>query len=273
MKQTILLLLIVTCLRLNAQTIYEIKKDIGYYPADISQNDSYIKSQCTIDLYYPTNKKNFTTVLWFHGGGLTGGSKEIPKQLMNNGFAVIGVGYRLSPKVKAVACIEDAAAATNWAFKHIAEYGGNPNAIFISGHSAGAYLSLMITMDKKYLSKYQIDANKIAGVFSLSSQAITHFTIRSERGIKGTQPVIDEYAPLYHVRQDVPPIILFTGDAEKEMLGRYEENAYLYRMLLLNKAAEVKLYKMDGYDHGSMPLASYPLMIKEIARLQKEIKN
>jgi hypothetical protein len=57
------------------------------------------------------------------------------------------------------------------------------------------------------------------------------------------------------------------------MLGRYEENAYLYRMLLLNKAAEVKLYKMEGYDHGNMPLASYPLMIKEITRLQKEIKN
>jgi acetyl esterase/lipase len=226
-----------------------------------------MKSQCTLDLYYPKNKKNFATVVWFHGGGLTGGKKEIPKQLMENGFAIIGVGYRLSPKVKGAACIEDAAAAASWAFHHIAEYGGNQDGIFLSGHSAGAYLSLMITMDKKYLNKYNIDANKVAGVISLSSQTITHFTIRQERGIKGTQPIIDEYAPLYHVRQDLPPIILITGDAEKEMLGRYEENAYLYRMLLLNKAEQVKLYKMDGYDHGSMPLASYPLMIKEIARL------
>ncbi|MBO9198669.1 MULTISPECIES: alpha/beta hydrolase [Niastella] len=273
MKQTILFLLLVTCIHLNAQTTYEIKKDIGYYPENISQNDAYLKSQCTIDVYYPKNKKNFATVIWFHGGGLTGGNKEIPKQLMENGFAIIGVGYRLSPKVKAIACIEDAAAVTSWVFNHIAEYGGDQNAIFLSGHSAGAYLSLMITMDKKYLSKYNIDANKIAGVISLSSQTITHFTIREERGIKGTQPIIDEYAPLYHVRKDVPPIILITGDAEKEMLGRYEENAYLYRMLLLNKASAVKLYKMDGYDHGNMPLASYPLMINEIARLQKEMKK
>lgn len=269
MKQAFLLLLIVSCVQLKAQTTYEIKKDIPYYPENISQNDAYIKSQCTIDLYYPKNKKNFATVVWFHGGGLTGGKKEIPKQLMDNGFAIIGVGYRLSPKVKATACIEDAAAAASWAFNHIGEFGGNQDAIFLSGHSAGAYLSLMITMNKKYLDKYHIDANKIAGVISLSSQTITHFTIRAERGIKGTQPIIDEYAPLYHVRSDVPPIILITGDAEKEMLGRYEENAYLYRMLLLNKAEEVKLYKMDGYDHGSMPLASYPLMIKEIARLSK----
>jgi len=273
MKQTVLLLLLFTCVHLTAQTTYEIKKDIPYYPSTVSQNDAYMKSQCTIDLYYPTNKKNFATVVWFHGGGLTGGNKEIPKQLMENGFAIIGVGYRLSPKVKAVACIEDAAAAASWAFSHIAEYGGNSNAIYISGHSAGAYLSLMITMDKKYLAKYNIDANNIAGVFSLSAQAITHFTIRDERGIKGTQPIIDEYAPLYHVRKDLPPIMRITGDAEKEMLGRYEENAYLYRMLLLNKDEKVTLYKMDGYDHGNMPLASYPLMIKEIARLQKEIKN
>lgn len=272
MKQTILFLLIVACIQLNAQTTYEIKKDIPYYPENVTQKDAYINSQCTIDVYYPKNKKNFTTVVWFHGGGLTGGKKEIPKELMDHGFAIIGVGYRLSPKVKAVACIEDAAAAASWVFNHIVEFGGNQHAIFLSGHSAGAYLSLMITMDKKYLNKYNIDANKVAGVISLSSQTITHFTIRQERGIKGTQPIIDEYAPLYHVRQDVPPIILITGDAEKEMLGRYEENAYLYRMLLLNKAEQVKLYKMDGYDHGSMPLASYPLMIKEIARLTSDHK-
>jgi acetyl esterase/lipase len=270
MKHTIFFLLIITCVHLEAQTTYEIKRDIQYYSGDVSQNNEYMKAQCTIDLYYPTNKKNFATVVWYHGGGLTGGKKEIPKQLMDNGFAIIGVGYRFSPKVKAPAYIEDAAAAAAWAFQHIGEFGGNPNEIFLSGHSAGAYLSLMITMDKKYLNKYNIDANKIAGVFSLSAQTITHFTIREERGIKGLQPIIDEYAPLYHVRKDLPPIMLITGDAEKEMLGRYEENAYLYRMLLLNKAEQVKLYKMDGYDHGNMPLASYPLVIKEIARLSKD---
>ena len=85
----------------------------------------------------------------------------------------------------------------------------------------------MIGLDKKWLNVYRIDANRIAGLIPFSAQAITHFTIRKERGIADTQPVVDEYAPLFHVRKDAPPMLLITGDREMEMLGRYEENAYL----------------------------------------------
>lgn len=62
---------------------------------------------------------------------------------MDKGFAVIGVGDRLSPKVTAPAYIEDAAAAVAWVFKNIEKYGGNNDLIFVSGHSAGGYLGLM----------------------------------------------------------------------------------------------------------------------------------
>ena len=67
---------------------------------------------------------NFPTIVWFHGGGLTGGEKEIPFALKEKGFAVIGVNYRLSPKVNAPAYIEDAAAAVAWVFKYVKNYGG-----------------------------------------------------------------------------------------------------------------------------------------------------
>jgi hypothetical protein len=127
----------------------------------------------------------------------------------------------------------------------------------------------MIGLDKKWLSIHDVDANKIAGLISLSGQAITHFTIRDERGIKGTQPIIDDLAPLYYVRKDAPPLILITGDSELELLGRYEENAYLMRMMKLNGHTKSKLYELDGYDHG-MTEPAFPLMIKEIKRLIKE---
>lgn len=240
MKKILLVILVVFCGILNAQTMYDLKKDINYYTDSVSLKDAYIKSQCTLDFYYPKSKKNFATVIWFHGGGLTSGEKEIPKELTEKGFAVIGVGYRLSPKVKAPAYIEDAAASVAWAFKHIAEYGGNPNAIFVSGHSAGAYLGLMLTLNKSYLQKYNVDANKIAALIALSGQTITHFTIKQERGIKPEQPLIDEYAPVYWVRGNACPILLITGDAELEMYGRYEENAYLYRMLRFNGQENVR---------------------------------
>lgn len=179
-----------------------------------------------LDIYYPKGLKNYPTIIWFHGGGITNGDKYIPKELLDKGCAVIGVKYRLSPKVRAPKYIIDAAAATAWVFQNIGKYGGNEHLIFISGHSAGGYLGMMITLDKKYLSKYNIDANRVAGLIPFSGQAITHFTVRQERGIKETQPIIDELAPLYFVRPDAPLMLLITGDREQELFGRYEESAY-----------------------------------------------
>jgi len=245
--------------------------NIFYYPDSNSIEDSYIKSQCRLDIYYPKNLKNFATIIWFHGGGITGGRREIPAALMEKGVAIIGVGYRLSPKAKAPAYIEDAAAAVAWAFKHIASYGGSNKLIFVSGHSAGGYLGTMITLDKQYLSKYKIDADRIAGLIPFSGQAITHFTVRKEMGIKDTQPTIDKYAPLYHVRADAPPMLLITGDREMELLGRYEENAYLNRMMKLVGHKTTRLYELQGFDHGGMAVPAFPLLLKEVEVLKKKI--
>ncbi|MGN7202941.1 alpha/beta hydrolase [Pedobacter sp. SAFR-022] len=245
--------------------------NIFYYPDSSSISDSYIRSKCRLDIYYPKNVKNFATIVWFHGGGITGGRREIPAALLDKGVAVIGVGYRLSPKAKAPAYIEDAAAAVAWAFKHIANYGGNNKLIFVSGHSAGGYLGTMITLDKQYLAKYKLNADAIAGLIPFSGQAITHFTVRQEMGIKDTQPTIDKYAPLYHVRADAPPMLLITGDREMELLGRYEENAYLNRMMKLAGHKTTRLYELQGFDHGGMAVPAFPLLLKEVEVLKKGI--
>lgn len=251
---------------------YLTESNLPYYDNSIIQSDNYIKERCVLDIYYPTNIKNFATIVWFHGGGLTGGEKEIPEALKEKGFAVVGVNYRLSPNVNAPKYIEDAAAAVAWVFKNISNYGGDTSLIFVSGYSAGGYLTDMIGLDKKWLSVYDIDANDIAGLISLSGQAITHFTVREERGIPGTQPIIDELAPLYYVRKDAPPLILITGDRELELLGRYEENAYLMRMMKLNGHQKTKLYELDGYDHGIVD-AAMPLLLKELNKIIHERKK
>lgn len=254
------------------KTEYETKSNIQYYNTAANKSDSYINERCVLDIYYPKNTKGFATIVWFHGGGLTGGSKEIPEALKNKGFAVIGVNYRLSPKVKAEKCIEDAAAAIAWAFNTISSYGGDTSLIFVSGHSAGAYLALMNGLDKKWLQKEGIDANKIAGLIPLSAQCITHFEIRRENGIADTTPTIDAFAPLFYVRADAPPLLLITGDRELEMLGRYEENAYLARMMKLKGHKQTKLYELDGYGHG-MTEPGFPLLVNEVNRIVKESKK
>jgi len=251
---------------------YETKSNIQYYNAAVNKSDSYINERCVLDIYYPKNTKNFATIVWFHGGGLTGGSKEIPEALKNKGFAIIGVNYRLSPKAKAAKAIDDAAAAVAWAFNNIASYGGDTSLIFVSGHSAGGYLASMIGLNKEYLKKEGIDANKIAGLIPFSGQCITHFEIRRENGIPETTPTIDAYAPLFFVRADAPPLLLITGDRELEMLGRYEENAYMARMMKLVGHKRTKLYELDGYGHG-MTEPAFPLLINEINRIIKEKKK
>lgn len=273
MKKLLLLLLLSGTLYAQAQQQYVTEKDIHYYEDAAAKKDDYIAAQCKLDFYYPKGIKNYATIVWFHGGGLTEGNKAIPKALMEKGYAVVAVGYRLSPKVSAPAYIEDAAAAVAWVFKHIGDYGGDTRLIFLSGHSAGGYLDLMISLDKSYLKRYNIDANTLAGIIPFSPQVITHFTIRNEQGIKETQPVIDKYAPLYHVRADAPPLLLITGDREMELFARYEENAYMNRMMQLAGHKATRLYELDGFDHGAMPEPAFPLLLKEVASITKKIKE
>ncbi|MFC6101859.1 alpha/beta hydrolase [Olivibacter domesticus] len=271
MKKILFILIIVLSsnILLAQELKYKLQVDVPYYENKATP-EAYKKERCKLDIYYPTNKKDFATVIWFHGGGLTGGEKEIPKALEEKGMAVIGVGYRLSPKTKGSEIIQDAAAAVAWTFKHIREFGGNEQLIFISGHSAGGYLGVMVTLDKHYLQAYDVDANRIAELIPFSGQTITHFTIRKEQGLKETQPTIDQYAPLFHVRADAPPLLLITGDREQELLGRYEENAYMVRMMKLVGHSQTRLIELGGYGHN-MTFPAFPLLIKEIDHRTKEI--
>ncbi|MBP8793706.1 MAG: alpha/beta hydrolase [Lutibacter sp.] len=274
MKQfLILLFLVITSINCFSQDVnYEMKQNIHYYADSINSLDEYINERCVLDIYYPKNVKNFATIVWIHGGGLTSFQKEIPEELKNKGVAIIGINYRLSPKVKAPAYIEDTAAAVAWAFSNIEKFGGNPNLIFVSGHSAGGYLASMVGLDKKWLAVQNIDANKIAGIIPFSGHAITHFTIREERGIPGTQAIVDDLAPLFYVRKDAPPLILITGDRELELLGRYEENAYLMRMMKVVGHTKTKLYELDGYDHN-MAYPAFPILLREVQEISTGINQ
>lgn len=264
----IILLALGTLVTSAQQTTYSTEDNISYYPKSDQMADAYIKERCVLDLYHPEEGKGFSTVVWFHGGGLTAGNKSIPAELKEKGMAVVAVNYRLYPRIKAPVYIEDAAAAVAWVFDHIEEFGGDPDLIFISGHSAGGYLTSMVGLDKRWLQVHKIDANRIAGLIPFSGHTITHFTVRKERGIEGTQPIVDDLAPLFHVRKDAPPLLLITGDREMEMMGRYEENAYMMRMMKVVGHTDTRLYEMDGYGHNMLTPA-FPLLVREVRRVVK----
>ena len=251
MKRKVTLLLLLFCmLTLHAQEVYKTVKDLPYIAK--SETDAYRKERCKLDVYYPVDKKDFPTIVWFHGGGLEGGGKHIPQELMNRGFAVVAVNYRLSPKAKNPAYIEDAAAAVAWTFNHIEEYGGSKDKIFVSGHSAGGYLALILAMDKKYMEACGADADKVAAYLPVSGQTVTHFTIRKERGLPNGIPIIDEYAPVNRVRKDTPPVVLITGDRNLEMADRWEENALFASVAKNIGNKKVTLHELQGFNHGTV---------------------
>ena len=234
----------------NKEIRYISEQNISYIKE--TEKDQYKQERCKLDIYYPAGKKDFATLIWFHGGGLEGGEKEIPEELKNKGIAVIVPNYRLSPKAKYPSYIEDAAEAVAWAFNNIASYGGKTDYIYVSGHSAGGYLTLMVGLDKKYLEKYDIDADQIRGLIPVSGQTNTHYTIKKERGLSFDIPFIDEYAPNTHARKDAPPILLISGDRNMELPARYEENALLNSILKTVGHKNTKLYELEGFNHGTV---------------------
>ena len=268
MKKYTFLLCLLFALNTSSQD-YDFIKDIQYQ-SDL--NDSYLEERSKLDIYYPKNVEKFPTVIFFHGGGLRAGNKNIPQFLKEKNIAVVAPNYRLSPKVKAPKYIEDAAASVAWVFNNIEKYGGDKNLIFVSGNSAGGYLTSLIGLDKKYLAKHNIDANDIAGLIPVTGHAITHFTVRDEMGIDALKPVIDDFAPLYHVRPDAPPVLLLTGNRELELLGRYEENAYLMRMLKLSGHKEVEHLEFDGYGHG-ISIPAMPVLLRKVNQLTERIRS
>lgn len=241
---------------------YILLSDIAY--RDHADADGYARERCRLDLYYPRDARGFATVVWFHGGGLRMGERSVPEELRERGIAVVAVGYRLFPRVKAPAYIEDAAAAVAWTFNNIERHGGSTGRIFVSGHSAGGYLTSMVGLDKRWLAAHEIDADRIAGLIPFSGHTITHFTVREERGIEGTQPIVDDLAPLFHVRKDAPPMLLITGDRDMEMLGRYEETAYFRRMMQVIGHTETELFELEGFDHGQMAQPAHELLLRFI---------
>ncbi len=264
MKKICLVFSLFFCTLVSARSFsYRTVENLPYR----SSGDAYAMERCLLDVYYPEDETVCPVVVWFHGGGLTSGHKSIPDKLKNSGLVVIAANYRLLPQATLPECIDDAAAAVAWAFRKVEKYGGDSSKIFVSGHSAGGYLANMVGLDKTWLRTYSIDADSIAGLIPFSGQAISHFAYRELRGLAPTQPTIDEFAPLFHVRPDAPPVVIISGDRDMELYGRYEETAYLWRMLKEVGHKQVSIYEIDGYDHGAMVEPGFHILKNHIERV------
>jgi acetyl esterase/lipase len=243
---------------------------VPYYPADQKIEDP--DQRCKVDLRLPPDgSKGFATLVWFHGGGMTAGNREFP-QFAGQKVALVAAGYRLSPQVPCPVFIEDAAASIAWTIQHIADYGGDPKKVFIGGHSAGAYLAMMVGMDPQWLKPHGLMPQAIAGIVPVSGQVTTHFHVKELRGFMGDPlvPVIDEYAPLHFASKTLPPLCLITGDRRIEFKSRVEENDLFYVTLKNLGHPKVEFHEIPDLDHNTVTKGAATILADFVQRLAGE---
>lgn len=137
----------------------EIHRNIAYTdPADELQK---------LDIYAPAGAKNLPVVFWIHGGGWQVGDKaqieHKPQAFADKGFVFVSTNYRLLPKVEMLTIFQDVAKSIRWVHDHIADYGGDPNRLLVMGHSAGAQLAALISIDDRYLKAEGLSLSIIKG--------------------------------------------------------------------------------------------------------------
>jgi len=129
-----------------------------------------------LDLRVPAHGNNLPVLVMIHGGAWAIGDKangncEVnslkARYFTSHGMIYVTVNYRLSPAVRHPEHVRDVAAAIRYVREHIAEYGGNPDRIYLMGHSAGAHLAALVSLDRRYLTANGTPPTWLRGVILL----------------------------------------------------------------------------------------------------------
>ena len=252
------LLLAVVPLARSAPAADEAKapKTGGNYEVEAHQDIPYVAGKDgdgrqKLDLYLPKGAKDYPTLFFIHGGGWTAGSRSgfdrIGRTFARNGVAFVSAGYRLSPKVKHPAHIQDVAKAFAWTVANIGKYGGNAGAIFVSGHSAGGHLAALLATDDDYLKAEKLSLSNIKGAIPVSGVFVISPRMKNVFGDDAA--VCKKASPRNHVREGLPPFLILYGDGERNGLGRQAE---AFAPALKEHKVEVSVVVGKDRNHGSI---------------------
>ena len=227
-------------------------RDIDY----IAGTD-YAEDKDKLDVFMPEGLSDAPVVVYFHGGALQAGTKAIgeglARQLAARGIGLVTANYRLSPAVMHPAHMEDATAAFAWTKKHIASYGGDPERVFLSGHSAGAYLAALMALDPSYLEAHGLELSDVRGVVPISPFLHVEdpdVAPRRPKTVWGTDPEVWLQASVTpYVGAGKPPMLFIYADGDDAW--RREQNQRLAADLTAkgNKAMAVEIADRT---HGSV---------------------
>jgi acetyl esterase/lipase len=180
-----------------------------------------------LDIYVPEPKSAADSappaarplVVFWHGGRWSFGDKAeyrfVGAALAELGCVVVLPNYRLYPEVKMPGFMDDAARASQWAALHAGEYGADANRLYLMGHSAGAHLAALLTLDPRYFAADGQPRPSIAGVIGLSGPY--DFLPLKETDVQdmfGPPENYPQSQPINFVHSGAPPMLLIHGQGD-----------------------------------------------------------
>lgn len=211
-------------------------------------------------------------ILFIHGGSWSSGKPEnyafIGRSFAPHGFVVVSAGYRLGDAGKYPAMLQDGATAIVWTRANIAELGGNPDAIYLMGHSAGAYNAVMLALDQQWMQAAGVPASTIRGVIGISGP-YDFLPLDTPDSIRtfGDAPDLPATQPINFVRDDAPPMLLVSGDADTKVKPR---NTRALAAALEGVGVEVQTAYHPGMDHSD-PLVALAAPWRKSSQVHDEI--
>jgi acetyl esterase/lipase len=175
-----------------------------------------------LDVYRPRGVPGGASiVIFFYGGDWQNGSKSgyrfVAQALTSQGFIAVLPDYRLYPNVTFPAFVEDGASAFRWVHDHAKEMGGDSAHIYVMGHSAGAHIAALLTLDNRYLRNVGLDQHAIRATIGLSGP-YDFVPPEDDRGVFGMNPATTEpnpqIEPIHFVDGKAPPMLLIQGQTD-----------------------------------------------------------
>lgn len=187
---------------------------MGY---DITHSVAYgANPRQTLDVYRPAGARAAPVVVFFFGGSWQGGDKEtylfLAAALAQRGYVTVVADYRVYPEVRYPKFIEDGALAVRWTKSNAVRFGGDPNRLFVMGHSAGGYIAAMLAINGRYLNAVGLDPHRdLAGLIGVSGP-YDFLPLKDEtlKVIFGGANRADTQ-PINYVTRSAPPSLLVTG--------------------------------------------------------------